>query len=344
MKAVYYIADNQMEIREIPIPTPKDDEYLVKIDACGVCGSDVEGYLGKTGRRIAPMIMGHECAGTVAKVPAGGRLAEGSRVAIFPKFFCGECPTCKSGKVNICPNADFLGVLDYDGAMTEYVCVKEQYLIPYSGSAADIASLAEPAAVAYNAVNKISEEELSSAENILLVGAGTIGLMALTWLKYRHARHVIVSDMSDHRLELAKKMGADDVINPGNCGDFEKAILEKTGGRMCDISVEAVGVSPTASSSIDALRPAGLAVWIGNAAKTVSVNMQYIVTKELTVKGNYIYSYQDFRDCVKLLSEGNVDVSPIISLHMPMAEGDEAFRKLTNNRDGKLIKIILENK
>ncbi|MCQ2414555.1 MAG: alcohol dehydrogenase catalytic domain-containing protein [Lachnospiraceae bacterium] len=345
MKAVYYVGDDHMEMRDIPVPEPKEDEYLVKIDACGVCGSDYEGYKGKTGRRVAPMIMGHECAGTIVKKPvAGGKMEPGTTVAIFPKFFCGVCPTCLSGKVNICPNANFLGVLDYDGAMTEFVCVKEQYLIPYEGASADIASLAEPAAVAYHAINKISDEELAAAENILLVGAGTIGMMALIWLKCRGAKHVIVSDMSRIRLDLAGKMGADDVIDPSSCGDFEKAVAEKTGGKMCDISVEAVGISPTAQSAVDALRPAGLSVWIGNAAKMVSINMQYVVTKELTIKGNYIYSYRDFCDCVKLLSEKKVDVSPVISLHLPMARGDEAFRMLDNNGDGKLIKIVLENK
>lgn len=343
MKAVYYIGDNQSEMRDIPVPQPKADEYLIHIDACGVCGSDVEGLLGKTGRRIPPMIMGHECAGTVASAPEGGKYAVGTTVAIFPKFFCGECPECKAGKVNICSRANFLGVLEYDGAMTEYVCVREQYLIPYEGVSADIASLAEPAAVAYNGVFKIAEEELKNAENILVVGAGTIGLLAMLWLKYRGAKHVIVSDAADSRLELARSMGADAVINPVTCGDFEKAISEMTHGRMCDFTVEAVGIGPTAQSSVDALKPSGTAIWIGNAAKMVSVNMQSIVTKELSIRGNYIYSHQDFIDCVHLLAARAIDVAPMISMHMDMSQGVEAFDILTHNRDGKVVKIILTN-
>ncbi len=342
MKAVYYVGDNHMEIRDIPVPVPKADEYLIKIEACGVCGSDVEGYLGKTGRRVAPMIMGHECAGTVAQAPVGGAYPIGCKVSIFPKFFCGKCETCKAGKVNLCPNADFLGVMDYDGAMTEYVCVREQYLIPYEGVGADIASLAEPAAVAYNGVFKISGEQIAQAQNILVVGAGPIGLMALLWLKYRGAKRVIVSDAADFRLELATRMGADAVVNPTSC-NFEQKIAELTDGAMCDFSVEAVGISPTAQASLDALKLAGCAVWIGNAAKMISINMQQVVTKELTIKGNYIYSSEDFIECVRLLAEKAVNVEPMITHHMGMCEGVEAFELLKHNRDGRAVKIVLTN-
>ncbi|OQB23754.1 MAG: Sorbitol dehydrogenase [Firmicutes bacterium ADurb.Bin182] len=342
MKAVYYIADDHMEVRDIPVPTPRADEYLVRIDACGICGSDVEGYLGKTGRRIAPMIMGHECAGTVVQVPSGGMYERGLKVAIFPKFFCGECETCRRGFVNMCPHANFLGVMDYDGAMTEYVCVKEQYLIPYDGISADIASLVEPAAVAYNGINKLSAAEIENAQHILVVGAGTIGLFALLWLKYRGAGHVIVSDAFDFRLDLAKRMGADAAINPLKC-DFNRAIFDFTGGAMCDISIEAVGISSTAQSSLDALKLSGRTVWIGNASKMVSVNMQQIVTRELSIKGNYIYSMEDFAECVSLLSKKAIDAEPLITHRMDMSEGVKAFELLKNNRDGKAVKIVLTN-
>lgn len=342
MKAVYFVGENQMEIREIPVPIQKSDEYLIKIDACGICGSDVEGFLGKTGRRIAPMIMGHECAGTVVARPPEGKFDIGTKVAIYPKFYCGKCEACLKGMVNVCPNADFLGVMDYNGAMTEYVCVKEPYLVPYHGIDAEIASMAEPAAVSYNAVSKISDSQISDAKNILVVGAGTIGLMALLWLKYRGARRVIVSDVSDFRLEIAKRMGADDVINPAAC-EFAKAISDLTDGAMCDISVEAVGINTTAQSSLDALKLSGTAIWIGNAAKMVSVNMQNIVTKELTIKGNYIYTKDDFEKSLKLLSEKVIDAEPLITHRMDMSKGVEAFELLKNNQDGKAIKVVLTN-
>ena len=344
MKAVYYVGACRAELRDIPIPVPAPDEYLIHIDACGVCGSDVEGFLGKTGRRVPPMIMGHECSGTVAQTPVGGNLAVGTKVVIYPKFFCGECADCRSGRPNVCANAKFLGVMDYDGAMTEYVCVRERYLIPYAGISAEIASLVEPAAVAYAGVSKITDEELLQAEHILVIGAGTIGLMAMLWLKYRGAKHVIVSDAVDSRCELARRMGADDTVNPAKCGDFQAEIARLTDGKMCDFSVEAVGISPTAQSSITALRSAGTAVWIGNAAKMVSVDMQRIVTGQLTIRGTYIYTYEDFVRVAELLSAGVVDATAMISLEMDMSKGVEAFDMLTHNADGKLIKVVLTNK
>ena len=331
-----------MELRDIPVPEPKHDEYLIKIEACGICGSDVEGFLGKTGRRTAPMIMGHEFAGIVEKAPEGGVYQTGSKVTVFPKLYCGECEMCKKGLVNLCPRAKFFGVMDFNGAMTEYIGVKEKYLIPYSGVGADVASMAEPVAVAYSAVSQITCEQMAEARNILVVGAGTIGLLTLCWLKYRGAKRIICSDSSDYRLELALRIGADAVVNPLKC-EFEQKISELTDGRMCDISMEAVGVSPTAQASVDALNNSGRAIWIGNAVKMVSVNMQSIVTKELKISGSYIYSFEDFKTCIALLSEKAIDVKQIITHRMGMGRGVDAFETLCDNKEGKAVKIILTN-
>jgi len=331
-----------MERRDIPAPEPKNDEYLIKIEACGICGSDVEGFLGKTGRRKAPMIMGHEFAGVVEKAPKGGAYESGRTVAVFPKLYCGECETCKKGLVNLCPCAKFLGAMDCDGAMTEYICIKEKYLIPCSGVGADVASMTEPVAVAYSAVSKLTDTQIAEARNILVVGAGTIGLLVLCWLKYRGTERarIICSDASPYRLELALRMGADAVVNPMEC-EFEDKISQLTNGEMCDISVEAVGISQTAQASVDALKNAARSVWIGNAAKMVSVNMQSIVTKELQISGSYIYSFEDFKTCVALLSEKAIDVTPVITHHMDLSMGVEAFEMLRGNKDGKAVKVIL---
>lgn len=341
MKAVYYIGNQQVEMRDIPKPQPGEGEYLIRITACGVCGSDYEGFLGKTGRRTPPLIMGHEFAGVVEQGIPGGKYAPGSQVVVFPKLYCGVCPDCRRGAVNLCADAKLLGCVDCDGAMTEYCCIPEQFLIPFTGDSA-VAAMAEPTAVAYNGVYKISEEALKQAEHILVVGAGTIGLLAMLLLKYRGAKHVIVSDMSDYRLELAKSMGADAVLSPA-AGDFEEGISRLTNGAMCDLSIEAVGISPTAANSLLALRRSGTAIWIGNAAKDVTINMQRVVTTELTINGSYIYSKKDFDDSVALLAEGAIDIKPLLSEYLPLERGAEAFEMLGNNKDGRIVKIIITN-
>jgi len=339
VKALTYAADGVMELRDVPVPQPAADEYLIRIDCCGICGSDVEGFLGKTGRRIAPMVMGHECAGTVASAPAGGSVAVGTKVVVFPKYYCGTCAACLGGRVNLC-KGPFLGVLDFDGAFTEYILAKEQYLLPYEGISADIASLTEPAAVALSGVGKVPPEEIRGASGILVVGAGAIGLLVILFLKHLGARRVIASDMSASRLALAKRMGADEIVNPGEENFLEK-ITELTGGDLCDCSFEAVGAAASARSSLEALRFSGRAVWIGNAAKNIEIDMQSVVTREIRIEGNYLYSYQDFAKCLALLSSGEADPSPLITGVLPLSDGAKAFSALANNRSGDEVKIIL---
>ena len=341
MKAIFFIDNEKVELRDTPVVQPKSGEYLIRITACGLCGSDFEGFLGKTGRRIPPMIMGHECAGVVEQGIPSGKYKVGDQVAIFPKFYCGECEDCKRGLVNLCPNAEFLGVMDCNGTMAEYCCAAEKFLIPFEGDDI-VAAMAEPAAVAFSAVNKISAAELDSARNILVVGAGTIGMLVLLWLKYRGAKNVIMSDMSDFRLDMARELGADAVINPMK-SDFVSELSRITDGAMCDFSIEAVGIGATAASSLLALRSSGTAIWVGNAEKDITIDMQRVVTTQLEIRGSYIYNREDFDTCVDLLARGEINVKPLISALVPLERGTEAFEMLQNNKDGKVIKIVITN-
>jgi len=343
MKALYYVGDKMMEMRDIPIPEAADKEYRIKVRSNGICGSDVEGYFGKTGRRLPPMIMGHEVSGTVETVPPGGKYAVGDRVVIFPKPFCGTCEYCKKGLVNVCPAGLCLGVMDHDGTMTEYVTVEEKYLLPFSNKLSfNEAAMTEPVAVAYRAVEKISDSELADSRYAMVIGCGTIGLLVLALLKLRGAKSVIVCDATDFRLNLAKEMGADHTINPFSV-DFIEAVKDITGGKMCDFALEAVGIGPTATQSIDCLRVGGTVVWIGNAQKTIEVNMQKIVTTELTVKGTYVYDYQGFIESLKLLEEKKIDVSRLMTGVYPLGEGVAAFKAFESNKDGKMLKVHLES-
>jgi threonine dehydrogenase-like Zn-dependent dehydrogenase len=215
MKALYYLGDEKMEIRDVPPLKCADDRYLIKVKANGICGSDIEGYLGRSGRRTPPLIMGHEVSGVIEQAPADGRYSCGERVVIFPKPFCGECDYCKKGMVNVCPAGICMGVLTTPGSMVEYIEIEEKYLIPFdSGLSYEIAAMTEPLAVAYRAVYKISDQQLAEANHVMVIGVGTIGLMVLLLLKLRKAKNIIVSDASSYRLDLALQLGADHVINP----------------------------------------------------------------------------------------------------------------------------------
>lgn len=343
MKALYFTADKTMELRDIAVPVPKTGQYLIRVKMCGICGSDFEGYMGKTGRRTPPMIMGHEFAGVITEAPEGGKFKKGESVVVFPKPFCGTCEYCKKGLVNVCTSGICMGVLSANGAMCEYVAVDEKYLIPFSPEKLpyDIASMTEPLSVAYRAVYKISDEELQASDHIVVIGAGTIGLLVTAMLAHRKAKHIIVSDTQEFRLEAAKKMGAHTVVNPAS-GDFEEAIKKATDGKKCDFSIEAVGISATAESSLDALKIGGTAIWIGNAQKIVSINMQKIVTTELSVRGSYVYDFDGFKKCVELLQDKVIDVSSMITNTYKLQDGVAAFKSLENNTDGKMLKVMLE--
>ena len=343
MKALYYVGNKKMEVRTLAPLEHSKDKYLIKVVANGICGSDLEGYLGKSGRRTPPLIMGHEVSGVIEKKAENGKYEEGTRVVIFPKPFCGECEFCKKGLVNVCPAGICMGVMAEPGSMVEYLQIEEKYLLPFSDNLSfEVASMTEPLAVAYRSVYKISDQELSDAKNIVVIGAGTIGMLAMLLLKMRKAKNVIVSDTSPYRLKMALKLGADATVNP-----IEEDVVEKvkqiTSGHMCDISIEAVGIAQTAQSSLDLLRIGGTSIWIGNAQKFIEVNMQKIVTTELVIKGNYVYDYESFKESLKLLENGAIKVESLISEVLPLEEGVEAFEMLEHNRDGKILKIILKS-
>ncbi|MFP3042469.1 zinc-binding dehydrogenase [Treponema primitia] len=343
MKALYYIGDKAMEMRDIPKPEPKAGEYLIKVRANGICGSDFEGYMGKTGRRIPPMIMGHEVSGVIEETPANGKYKKGQSVVIFPKPFCGVCEYCKAGMVNVCPEGICMGVMDVNGSMTEYIAQEEKYLLPFAETLSfNEASMTEPLAVAYRSVHKISQEDINKAKYCMVVGAGTIGLLIIALLKLRGAKNLIVSDASAFRLDIAKKLGAEFTINARE-GDFLDHVKEITGGKLCDYAFEAVGIAPTAANSLACLKIGGTVVWVGNAQKIVEVNMQQIVTTELTIKGNYVYDFEGFIDSLKLLEKKSININALMTNTYSLDEGVQAFKDLENNRDGKMIKVFLES-
>jgi L-iditol 2-dehydrogenase len=341
MKALVYYGPEDIRLSEIANPKPAPGEALIQVKACGVCGSDVHGYLGITGRRIPPMVMGHEFSGQVAEVGAGvAGIEAGDRVAPYPVIFCGDCAPCRRGDVHLCLNKKALGVLSCNGAMAEYVSVPSKLLFKLDDSVSyELGSMMEPLAVSYRGVNRAGDV---AGKNVLVVGSGTIGLLATAILRTRHPERIFVSDTNDARLDVAKRMGADVVINPrrDNLADI---IRRATNGAGADVALEAVGATPTVEQAMAGLRMGGTAVWIGNSAKMIELDMQQIVTRELRVVGSFLYSFQEFQEVAEMLNQGKLTLEPMISLRAPMTEkGVELFAKLAKN-PGSLIKVILTN-
>lgn len=341
MKALVYRGPRSLAVEDVDRPAILPDEVLLHVDATGICGSDVHGYLGLTGRRIPPMIMGHEFCGTVAEV--GGVVhgfRAGDRVAVEPMVFCGACPPCRDGHPNLCANRRFFGVMACNGSMAEYLNVPARLLFRMpDGMGPDLGAMVEPSAVALHAVARAGRIEGST---VLVVGAGPIGLLLVGMARSKLPRLVLVSDLSDQRLLLARQMGADVTLNPSR-EDVVRVVGEHTGGRGADVSFEAVGAAASVEQALAALRPRGTCVWVGNSQKTISLDMQASVTREVSILGSYIYTPAEFGEALELLGRKTLDVRPIISRTVALERGPEMFAALADPSAG-LIKVLLESR
>lgn len=338
MKALRYLGDQRLEVQEVPTPRPAAGEVLLRVKACGICGSDVHGWLGRTGRRIPPMTMGHEfSAEVVENGPGAAQFQPGDGVIVQPINFCTTCRNCKKGLTNYCLNKGFFGVLTCDGAMAEYISVPEKqlYALPADCST-EVGALAEPYAVAYGAVKKAGA---LGGKRVLIIGAGTIGLCILQLVKLQQPSQILVSDLSDSRLQAAVSFGADATINPRNVDDLE-TVNALTQGDMVDVSIEAVGVEATANQSVRALTIGGRAVWVGMSQRDMQIDMQDIVCSAREVLGSFNYTHREFGEVVALMGSGKLDCKRLISRVCSLEEAPQAFADLHEHPD-ELIKILI---
>lgn len=338
MKALVYHGPNILKYEDIADVSPKAGEVKIRVKSCGICGSDVHGYLGLTGRRIPPMVMGHEFSGEIIEVGEGvDTLKVGDRVAPYPVEFCEACEMCERGDFHLCKNKKQFGVLTVDGAFAEYICVPAKVCFKLTANTSfDAASLMEPLAVSYRAVCHAGD---IAGKTVLVVGAGTIGLLTLACVRMKGAGKIIVSDLSDYRLGVAKEMGADYVINPKN-ENLDDTIAALTDSKGVDLSFEAVGASPTVQQAVAALKFGGTAIWIGNNKPMIEINMQHIVTRELKIFGTFLYGLNEFKTVVDLVNEGKMNIEPLISVRAPLSKAADYFYTLAHD-PGELIKVII---
>lgn len=340
MKSLVYDGPNQMHVAQRPLPMAARGEVRLRISACGICGSDIAGYQGLTGRRTPPLVMGHEFCGVIDDIgeACSGTFHIGDRVVVQPKDFCGVCGNCKAGLTNICEkNIPILGCIDVDGAFQEYLCVKEKLLLSMPESMTDFeGALIEPLAVAYGAVMKAKDLK---GKSVLIVGGGTIGLMVLSIVKAMGAGRIIVSDLNRKRFATAKQMGAAAVVDPSE-GDFTEQMLAATDGALCDVAFECVGMSPTVQQAMMGLKQFGTAVWVGNNRKMIEINMQQIVTRELRVFGTFIYTHEEFAQAMQFLHENHLDLRHVITKVVSLEQAPETFAALAKSQQDDLKVIV----
>jgi L-iditol 2-dehydrogenase len=340
MKALLLSKYNQLEMADFPVPTPGLGEVLVRVAACGICGSDVHGYDGSSGRRIPPIVMGHEAAGTIAAL--GGdlvNLAENERVTFDSTISCGACEFCKRGELNLCSHREVIGVScgDYRraGAFAEYIVVPSRivYRLPPSISFPE-AALLEAVAVAVHAVSLAQSVPKRTA---LVIGAGTIGLLCLQALRVAGCSRVFVADIDASRLGLAKEFGATTVLSPKL--EFTKQVSHLTDGEGVDLVVEAVGRNETVGTAIDAVRKGGTVILVGNIAPEVALPLQKVVTRQIRLQGSCA-SAGEYPRAIELMASGAINVKPLITAVAPLEEGPAWFKRL-HAREPGLTKVVL---
>jgi L-iditol 2-dehydrogenase len=340
MKSLVLAAYKQFRIEERPEPAVGPDDVLVRVRACGICGSDVHGFDGGSGRRIPPVVMGHEAAGVVER--AGTRvddLRSGDPVVFDSMIWCGACGPCRGGSTNLCERRRVLGVScdEYrqDGAFAEFVAVPRRivYRLP-ADLAPEQAALVEPTTVAVHAVGRSP-----GAGPALVVGAGMIGLLVVQVLRAERRAPIFCTDIDEGRLALARRVGADETFHAER-GDPAAEILKRTGGRGVATSFEAVGTTAAVRTAVAAVRRGGAVVLIGNVAPSVDLALQAVVTRELSLLGS-CGSAGEYPRCIELMASGRIDVRPLISAVAPLEEGPAWFDRL-HRREPGLLKVVLK--
>jgi L-iditol 2-dehydrogenase len=342
MNALLLSQYKHLELATLPVPVPEPSDVLVKVAACGICGSDVHGYDGTSGRRIPPLVMGHEAAGTIAAV--GSQVSGfniGDRVTFDSTVYCGACAFCRKGEINLCDNRQVVGVScgDYSraGAFAEYVTVPARivYKLPENLGFAEAAML-EAVSVALHAV---AVSKLEGGETALVIGAGMIGLLTLQAARAAGCSRVFVADIDATRLKSASELGADETILASGA-ELTRAILQLTEGRGVDVVLEAVGRNETIAASIDCVRKGGTVTLIGNITPQVNLPLQKVVSRQIRLQGSCA-SCGEYPEAMELMAAGKIRVDSLITAVAPLRDGPAWFDRL-HSGEPNLMKIVLD--
>ena len=341
MKALVLKEYNKFSYEDVPMPQVGPEDVLIRVKACGICGSDVHGMDGSTGRRIPPVIMGHEAAGVIEKT--GDNVTEwktGERVTFDSTVVTKQDFYSQKGIFNLSDFRKVLGVScpEYrqHGAFAEYVAVPQSvlYRLP-EGLSFEQAAMTEPVSVAFHAANLIPCDINDSA---VVVGCGMIGLFVIQALRIKGCGRIIAIDLDQSRLDLALKLGADYAIKSDD-GDTIEKVKSLTYGRGADMAIEVVGITPTVSLAINAVRKGGKIGLIGNLSPKVELPLQVVVTRQLSIYGSCA-SAGEYPACLEMIASGRVKVDEMMSAVVPLADAAPWFDRLYKGEPG-LMKVIV---
>ena len=330
MKILKYDGPYAMHMEEALKPEISKGEVLVKIQATAICGSDVHGYSGKTGRRYKGMVMGHEIAGQIEQLdPDIKELRIGQKIAVQPIIYCNACETCRRGLTSVCLNKKMIGInTDEIGGFSEYIVVPERNIFSFKTDVLPVTgALAEPIAVGAGAARTAS---IKPGENVAIIGAGMIGLSILLMLKEQNVETIFIIDQNKRRLDRAAELGAVKIdFTQENPVDI---INEKTQGIGADVVIEAVGLSSSVKTAQDVCKTGGRIIWVGNSQQMIEVNMQDIVVNVKSIQGIYCYNDDDFRSAVDFIDNHQETVSSFVEAETDLTGAAKLFEQLARNQ------------
>lgn len=336
MKALLWTASERMDVTDVPLPETAEDEVLIKVDTVGICGSDLEGYLGHNSLRKPPLLMGHEFAGTIERV--GNKTAgfvRGQRVVVNPLSSCGTCAKCYKGLYQLCSARRIIGI-HRPGAYAEYVTAPASnvYALP-NGLPFETAVLTEPLACSLRAARRAMEGHAFA--NVAVIGAGAIGLLSAMSARILGASQLFVLDVNASRLETVRKLAVGIPIDSSK-PNAEEELRRLSGNKGIDVIIDAAGFQQTRSLAARLVNSGGVIMNIGLGIDETVVPINHMIRSEVDVKGSFCYSRQDFQDALDLLAAGKVSESGWTEIR-PLSDGPRSFQELVSGRcaAGKIL-------
>lgn len=338
MKSILINNPGEVEIREVEMPVVKEGEVLLKLIYGGICGSDLGTYRGTFAYASYPRIPGHEFSAEIVEIGENNRgLRKGMIVTCNPYFNCSTCYSCKKGLVNCCTTNETMGC-QRDGAFSEYITMPIERVYDGKGLSAKTLALIEPFCISYHGVSRANVKE---GDTVLVMGAGTIGVLAAVAAKALGAK-VYISDVAAQKLEYAyKEFKLDGMVLNENSESFERQINKITNGNGFDVTIEAVGLPSTFQNCIDAASFGGRVVLIGVGKQNLDFNFTLIQKKELNVFGSRNALKKDFLELIDIVKEGKVDLEKVVTNTYKFEEAGKAFEDFNNN-GSSMLKVLIE--
>ena len=333
------VAPEKILLEEVKIPLVGEKQVLIRVKVCGICGSDIHSYKGKHPFVHPPIVLGHEFSGEIHQVGQGVRdFSPGDRVTVEPNIVCGKCYNCVHGRYNICTNLKVIGCVGYDGAFSEYIVVPEDKVLKLPDDISfEKAALIEPTAVAVHAVRKAQQKV---GDKVVVLGAGTIGLLVTQVANLAGAEKIIVTDLLDYRLEKAKNLGADEVIDPKS-QDLVKLIHKEYGKDGIDLVYDCVGIEETISQAIQIARKGIRIMVVGVPEERIKVDLSLVQDRELEIVGSLMYIREDFATAIDLIQKGKIKAESLLTHRFKLKDIDKAFHLVTEGKE-KVLKVLIE--